>query len=91
MRSTPGILRDARRRPCVSLAEAARRLGITREAVRQAVRDGRLDSVTVAVPVVAVPVEALRRYQVTTPQERGRRRWAGRMARIPRQSPKNRA
>lgn len=48
----------------LTIAEAAQRLGISTQAVRQAIREGRLATVTATVPRVMVPVSALRAYQV---------------------------
>jgi excisionase family DNA binding protein len=47
---------------CVSLAEAARLKGVSREIIRRLVADGRLPSERLGLRVVVVPVNALDTY-----------------------------
>ena len=56
-------MRDAKGRPCVSITEAARRKGVSKEAIRQAIRRGAIKHVTVIGPRLhLVPVAALDAY-----------------------------
>ena len=48
----------------LSIPEVARRLGISRQAAWLAVRDGRLESVTVNRPVTMVTEKAVKAYEV---------------------------
>jgi excisionase family DNA binding protein len=57
-----GMLRDAEGRPCVTMAEAARRVGVSREAVRDQVRRGRLPHQRAA-GFVLVPLAAVTGWQ----------------------------
>lgn len=64
------VVLDYKERPCVTLAEAAKRLGLTKEAVRQAIARGSLACTVVGPHLHLVTVQSLVAYKATRAEVR---------------------
>ena len=53
---------NPRARDCVSQAEAARRVGVSKEAIRQAIKRGALQVVTLGPKLNLIPLSSLETY-----------------------------
>jgi hypothetical protein len=56
------LMYDQKGRPCVTLSEASRRRGISRQAISKAVAEKRLETILIG-NLQCVPVEALEAYR----------------------------
>lgn len=58
----PQVVQDYRGRKCVSISEAGRRAGVTKEAIRQAIRRGVLDKTVIGPHLHLVTLASLAKY-----------------------------
>ena len=59
---------NPRARDCVSQAEAARRVGVSKEAIRQAIKRGALQVVTLGPKLNLIPLSSLETYNPSPAQ-----------------------